>query len=351
MFRILEPLIPRFFCLLVLGWLTACASPEIQPVQPVADYPELKQDQLLLGEENQLHLRQYLPEQNPKAVVIALHGFNDYSHAFALPGPYFAEHGIAFYAYDQRGFGHDKKAGIWAGRKNLVQDLQGMIRAVRKQHPHTPLYLLGESMGGAIAIHSLAQPHFPHEEVTGLILSSPAVWGGEEMSRLIRIMAWWGAHTFPRSHVTGRDLKILATDNIPLLREMGRDPLIIKKTRLDAVYGLVQLMGKAQEDASKVKLPTLLLYGRKDQVIPPGPIFAIKRKIKAPVRFVVYPEGYHMLLRDQQRERVWKDMLAWIENPAAPLPSGAEFITAEQTREINNLLKNLRPRHRKTHPW
>src|SRR5262249_47536372 len=40
-----------------------------------------------------------------RAVILALHGFNDYSHAFAMPGPLWAEQGIATYAYDQRGFG------------------------------------------------------------------------------------------------------------------------------------------------------------------------------------------------------------------------------------------------------
>jgi hypothetical protein len=31
-----------------------------------------------------------------------------------------------------------------------------------------------------------------------------------------------------------------------------------------------------------------------------------------------------MLLRDLQAETVWRDILAWIENADAPLPSGAE---------------------------
>ncbi len=45
------------------------------------------------------------PEQQPWAVIVALHGMNDYSAAFRLAGPAWAERGITTYAYDQRGFG------------------------------------------------------------------------------------------------------------------------------------------------------------------------------------------------------------------------------------------------------
>ena len=46
-----------------------------------------------------------LPTSGVKAVILALHGFNDYSNAFAMPARLWAERGIASYAYDQRGFG------------------------------------------------------------------------------------------------------------------------------------------------------------------------------------------------------------------------------------------------------
>src|SRR5437870_7543725 len=52
-----------------------------------------------------LPLRSWLPRGEVKAVILALHGFGDYSNAFTLPGEFWAERGIATYAYDQRGFG------------------------------------------------------------------------------------------------------------------------------------------------------------------------------------------------------------------------------------------------------
>ena len=69
-----------------------------------------------------LPLRRWLPEGKPRAVVLALHGFNDYSNAFADAGPVFAAHGIALYAYDQRGFGAAPAPGRWPGSRRLVDD-------------------------------------------------------------------------------------------------------------------------------------------------------------------------------------------------------------------------------------
>jgi alpha-beta hydrolase superfamily lysophospholipase len=130
------------------------------------------------------------------------------------------------------------------------------------------------------------------------------------------------AHTIPSHTLTGHNLKILATDNIELLRKMGNDPLIIKKTRVDAVYGVMQLMDTAYERAPLVKTPALILYGGCDQVIPSEPIARSLEHFHAPVTFIYYPEGYHMLLRDLQGGRVMTDILSWINKPQAPVPSG-----------------------------
>ena len=72
------------------------------------------------GDGTYLPLKSWLPPEGaPQAVLLALHGFNDYSHAFALPAEYWRAHGMAVYAYDQRGFGANFHRGIWAGSRNL----------------------------------------------------------------------------------------------------------------------------------------------------------------------------------------------------------------------------------------
>lgn len=300
--------------------LTAC-TPQEQAFQAhTSGVPALEEGVFHTSDRAELPYRQWLPKRKPKAVIIALHGFNDYSSAFAYSGEYFAERGMAVVAYDQRGFGHTRNIGFWAGQDNLVRDLREFTEQVQAKYPRTPVYILGESMGGAVAIIALAQPDFP--KINGVILSAPAVWGAQTMSELYRATLWVAAHTIPYHEFTGSDLKIIASSNIPMLRVMAHDPLVIKSTRIDAIYGLVHLMDEAYQDIPQLHTPVLMLYGANDQVIPPGPIASARERFTTPLTYAYYPEGFHMLLRDLDRDVPMEDIRSWIRTPATPLPSG-----------------------------
>ena len=246
-------------------------------------------------------------------MIIGLHGMNDYSAAFEEPGAYWASQGIATYAFDQRGFGENAQAiGIWAGQANMRRDVAAAVMAAQAQHPGAPVYLLGVSMGGAVAALSLTGEDAP--PVAGAVFVAPALWGGVYMDVFSRATIWLLAHTVPGKEFTGEGLKIQASDNIPMLQSLSADPLFLKATRTDAIYGLVNAMDDAYlaMEAGEVDVPVLMLYGRHDQVIPPEPILAVAETLPPHQQFVVYDEGWHMLLRDLQRKRVWDDVVAWV---------------------------------------
>jgi acylglycerol lipase len=292
--------------------ISAC-SPQFQLVQEVPQsQAKLAPEVFVAADGTKLPLKKWLPAGKPKTVIVALHGFNDYSHAFESTGKFFAAHNIAVYAYDQRGFGGAPMTGIWPGEKNLTNDLKQMVSLLKKRYPRTPIYVLGESMGGAVAITAISHGDFPH--IQGLILAAPAVWGDEAMNPLMRGSLWLWAHTMPGYKMTGEDLEILASDNIEMLNAMWFDKLVIKETRVDAVYGLVDLMGKAYDTVPNVRVPSLLLYGDKDEVIPREPITASAKKFSGPVKVIYYPAGYHMLLRDREGKKVTQDILEWINS-------------------------------------
>lgn len=305
--------------------LTACSTPLEQPFLPDTSEPEIRDNALFPGDASSLPIRRWLPINEPKAVVIGLHGFNDYSNAFEGAGKFLRARGIALYAYDQRGFGaNEDKHGIWGGEANLTRDVAQAVKAVRALHPDIPLYILGESMGGAVAIASMAAEDAP--DVAGVILSAPAVWGDETMNGFYRATLWLMAHTAPSKPLTGEGVvSILPTDNMDILRAMGKDPLVIKESRVDAIYGIVKLMDTAYKNIEKVEVPMLFLYGANDQVIPRAPVSHAIRKVKAPYTLAFYPNGYHMLFRDLKGEQVLYDMVSWMQSRYTPLPSGYDL--------------------------
>lgn len=255
------------------------------------------------------------PAGSPIAVIIAVHGFNDYHRAFALAGPHWAEQGILVYAYDQRGFGAAPGRGRWPGVDRLVGDLQDLISLVRDRHPDLPLAVLGDSMGAAVTMATLRHPATPR--VDGMILNAPAVWGRSNFNPFYRMVLWVAAHTVPWWEVTGSGLKIRVSDNREWLRQLSRDPLMIRETRIDALYGIVKLMDEALAAPVPANLPTLVLYGLRDEVIPRAAVCRFVDTLPAAVhRTLWYPEGYHMLLRDLQANRVWEDVQLWLRGAA-----------------------------------
>jgi alpha-beta hydrolase superfamily lysophospholipase len=174
-----------------------------------------------------------------------------------------------------------------------------------------PLFVLGESMGGAVAVVAFSGPE---SAVDGIILSAPAVWGGKSLSRLYRSALGLANLTVPWLRLTGRNLDIQASDNIEALIALGQDPLYIRATRIDAVAGLVGLMDLAGERGPAIAVPTLILTGARDQVVPPAAQRMFTQSMPAATCTTVgYINGWHLLLRDLQRERVYEDILSWID--------------------------------------
>ena len=320
-------------CALLLSGLAllACTARPPLPSRPVTE-PRLARAHFMAADGAVLPVRSWWPAAGPvRALMVALHGFNDYSSAFAGPGRYFAERGIALLAYDQRGFGNAPGRGLWAGTETYVADLRQMVRQLHRQHPGLPVFVLGESMGGAVAMAALTAPAAP--ALAGLILSAPAVWSRDFMPWYQRAILALAAAALPDLEVTGSGLKIQASDNLEMLRGLGRDPLVIKATRVDAIAGLADLMDTAQARAGAINVPVLVLYGARDQVIPRRPVEMMLNRLagRPEVRAAQYPAGYHLLLRDLHASLPLDDILAWTDNRDQPLPSGCEQPLARLT--------------------
>jgi acylglycerol lipase len=293
----------------------------------IGTMPHLADNLFIARDGAALPLRAWLPEGKPRAVILALHGFNDYSNAFAMPAPAWAAVGIATYAYDQRGFGAAPGRGYWPGAAALTGDAIVAARLLRARYPDVPLYLLGESMGGAVSI--LATTASARAPVDGLVLVAPAVWGRQTMNIWQRAGLWF-AGLVPAMHVSARNLpvKVRASDNIAMLRAFTADPLVIKETRTEAVIGLVDLMGAALDAAARIEVPTLVLYGAHDEIIPRLPVVqmvaTLPLEARARQKVALYPNGWHMLLRDLDGVLPVRDIATWALDRAASLPSSAD---------------------------
>lgn len=288
---------------------SGCVPPDLPVGAPRLGPSKLAPDGYFTAGGARLATRIWAPP-HPRAVIVGLHGMNDYSKTFDMIGPWLYNRGIALYAYDQRGFGRNAHAGLWPGGDQLVADADDFIALVRARYPRTPLYVMGVSMGAAVALaYDAEQRPAP---IDGMILVSPAVWGWSTLNPLYKLTLRLTAELAPSKTFTGESLNIWPSDNIMMLRSNYHDPYMLKATRADSIYGLVTLMDRAFKDADRASGPILVLYGDRDQIIPKRPVEELVAKLDGKAETIRYPNGYHMLLRDLQAEIVWRDIAAWV---------------------------------------
>ena len=243
------------------------------------------------------------PAENAHTAIVALHGMNDYGQFIEGAAKHWQTKGVTTYAYDQRGFGRTEGNGRWPGHEVMAEDARTFLALVRARHPNAKLFLLGESMGGAVSI--LAATGRSEPVADGLILVSPALWGWSNLDVIKRSALWIMMQIAPGSRLTGRGLNIRPSDNENMLIALGRDPYVIKATRIDAIDGLVDLMEAAWQAVPAVALPTMVVYATEDEIVPSGPIADAAAKMPGTARVHCFKDGFHMLLRDLKAERTW----------------------------------------------
>jgi alpha-beta hydrolase superfamily lysophospholipase len=313
----------RIAILLILGLaglagLAGCGmAPPLASVAPAAP-PALT----VAGAEGPLPLSRWPAAGEPVAVILGVHGFGFLGEtAFRIAGPYWAARGVEVYAYDQRGFGRNPDRGDWPGEDALIADLAAVARAVRALHPRLPLFVVGHSMGGGVALAAAGEGRLP--EAAGIVALAPAVWGADTLPLPYRAAAWLAAGLLPEQRWSGEGVvAIRPTDNLRVLRAVAGDPLHIGHPSSRETLGLIRLMDRAIGSLPQLGQPVLIVAGAKDEVVPEAPIRAAWEAVRGPKTFARAEQGWHMLLHDLQAWRVFDLVLGWIAETAAAARPG-----------------------------
>ena len=314
--------------------LSACAMPYIQP--PLTPPPgfagaHVEDRALVMSDGARLpYLRWGPTDQPPWAVIVALHGMNDHDASFRLAGPWWAEQGIETWSYDQRGFGASPGRGEWAGEQRMTDDLREITAMARARYPNAVIAVVGESMGGSVTAAAFGSDNPP--DADRVVLLAPGVWGWSTQGPLnstalnIAARALGDVALEPPEFIT-RDIHA-SSNTLELIRN-GRDPMSILATRFDTVYGLVDLMETSSRSLGRIRGDAILMYGAHDEVVKKGPMRRALQRAEAEggtLRTAWYPNGWHLLNRDLDAEIVYRDVVSWLRDPKAPLPSGAPAV-------------------------
>jgi alpha-beta hydrolase superfamily lysophospholipase len=264
----------------------------------------------------EIYWQGWLPNASPHVIVLIAHGGAEHSGRYAWTADQLVARGHAVYAIDHRGHGRSDGPRAYVDRvEHAVADLHTLAALVAERHPAAPVFLLGHSMGGLIAL-DYALHH--QDELAGLVLSAPlAVLDANPATRLASRVLSAAAPRLPVYKIDGttvsRDPEVVSAYDSDPLNHRGMLPARTVGELAATVAGLPDRL-------SQLRLPVLVAYGTGDRLVDPaGSVLVAERAGSEDLTAIPYDGLYHEILNEPERDRVIADVAGWIDARAHKL--------------------------------
>lgn len=258
--------------------------------------------------------------EKPKAVVLCLHELGMHAGVFEDMAKRLSQEDMAVYSMDLRGFGGWKGVDKNEGRMNIVKSLKDVkehLAALKEKYPDLKVFLLGEAMGGAIALE--AQSLFP-ELCAGTISSCPG--GGHY--KTWRNYRKVGGHFLANPNKDFGMAKSLITEATPRKEQqeyLANDPQVRMDLTPKELMSCQFYMYKARRFARSIKeQPVMIVQGMKDgESRPDGAQQVYKALSTKDKKFMEVAQGDHYIFEDKSvNDKVFNDTVSWLGDHLKP---------------------------------
>ena len=253
--------------------------------------------------------------QRPTAAVVIAHGVSEHSGRYAHVAARLNEGGYDVWALDHRGHGRSHGGSANIGHMaTAVADIGTAVGMARAETPEKRAFLLGHSMGGALALEfALERQH----ELAGLVLSAPAT-DLEAASRLQLLAGRVLSAVSPNAGVFDVDADSVSRDP-EVVRDYVSDPLNHhEKLPARTVSELAGAIGGFPARLPGLTLPLLVMVGTADRLVPPAASYMVHELAgSADKRLITYEGLFHEIMNEPEQERVMNDLVAWLDDRAA----------------------------------
>jgi len=272
---------------------------------------------LQMRDGTKIFLQSWMPEEAPRGAVVCFHGAGGHGQFFALFADFLVPRGVAVFVADYRGHGLSGGVrGDFASFQTLLDDCHEVVTEAKKRLPGVPVNILGESMGGAVAVNYAA---IHGDAVAGMILLAPAL--------LFRKSIPWPQILYLPYYLLAAAL----APGRPVIgikgnEEMGiKNPLHIEYDKTDPQHlknispryflQLNRYMAIGlKECPAKITAHTILFQGGRDPAIDPaGARLFIENLASDEKELVIYPQGLHVLLTDPDVPDLKEKIISFIE--------------------------------------
>jgi len=251
-----------------------------------------------------------------RAVVMLVHGLAEHIARYDHVARAFNQAGFSIVGLDLRAHGKsegedDHRAHV-PNTELLVDDLELLWEQIKAANPSTPRYVLGHSMGGLIALKFTLRHQ---SDMVGLVVSGASLTGSIYVpgflvglvDRLGKRLPHMPTLTLKAKHISRAAEIVEQYDSDPLIQ---RGPV-----RLGTAGSLLAAGQEVLQQAHTLSLPVFVLQGGADKIVSTS---ASQRLYKALTTndktLKIYPDFYHEILNEPERDDVIADILEWLES-------------------------------------
>ena len=263
-----------------------------------------------------LHTEHALPEGDPKAVVLLVHGYGEHSGRYAHVIDRLVRGGYAVYTLDHRG--HGKSEGVRAYcdyMEQFVDDLKLYFDPITAAYPNQKHFVVGHSMGALI---SLAFTQRYQSQIDALVISGAPVIPDADVSRALVLLGSILTRITPKLHLLSDGGKGLLSSDPQIDIAWDNDPLTNKKPmRVRLGVEINKMARDVRAHLADLRLPILILHGAEDKrVNPSGSQLAYDRVSSADKTLKLYPAMRHEIMNEIGKEGVLDEIVAWLDRHA-----------------------------------
>ncbi|MFC2078051.1 alpha/beta hydrolase [Candidatus Bipolaricaulota bacterium] len=259
----------------------------------------------------EIYCQDWLPEDAPRAVLVIVHGLAEHCGRYGNLVDHFVPRGFAVYAHDHIGHGRSEGKRVFVKRFEDLTDVLGIqVDRVLDQHPETPAYLVGHSIGALIGARYLLDRQ---EAFAGAILSGSVVKVPENISPIVVAMARLLSAVLPKVGVSAVDAQGVSRDPA-VVKAYLDDPLVYTgKTTARMGAEMLKAMERTVRDASRITLPLLILHGSEDTLADPDGTRMLHDAASSPDKTLKIYEGlHHEIYNEPEHAEVLGDVEAWL---------------------------------------
>ncbi len=292
------------------------------------------------------HILEWKSPTPAKIVVVCIHGLGLCARAYKPLAQELSVAGIDGFGINVRGFGpdRDQPGKVKLDCIDTIDDVRKLLQSIRKEQPDYRVFLIGESMGGALAIRIASESP---ELVDGIICSAPA-WKLLKMRRTA-VKGIVELALFPHSSPgpAGRALLHQATSHADLTEHWLTDRSHKLKLTFGEATAFLKFIKKTDSFASRLTPPVLVVQGLNDRLVSPKAVAKMFLDIPSKAKtFLIDGTGEHLVLEEGQfTPAVVKGLVAWMKNesltksttPNFELVDDAHLSHSEQ-RRLSKLL-------------